>query len=228
MTVISDPPRRPTEDEPSHAPAPTPAAFAPPPKMRRRPMLIAASVAAVTVGAAVSAWAYSAVSDSHSVLAVRTTVERGQIIERADLMSASISVDPALHPLSVDQASAVIGKRAALDMPAGSVVTAEQVSDQLVPPAGQSVVGISLAPGLLPTDLLQVGAPVRVVSTPGEGGGQDEVSPTATSAIVVGISTDSVSGNTLVNVQVPAVAAPAVAAAAATGKVALIADSQER
>ena len=113
-------------------------------------------------------------------------------------------------------------------MPAGGVVTAEQVSDQLIPPAGQSVVGISLSPGLLPVDLLQVGAPVRVVSTPGDGGQQDTTTPETTSATVVGISTDSVSGNTLVNVELPAADAPRVAAAAATGKVALVADSQER
>lgn len=201
--------------------------LAPPPKLRRRPIMIAASVAAICLGALASAWAYTSTSNTQSVLAVRETVHRGDTITRGDLMTATIGVDPALHPLSGEQFADVVGKRAAMDMPAGGVVTQEQVTETAVPAKGESVVGISVTPAMLPADQLEVGDPVRIVTTPGQQGEITAEAPGATEATVVGVSTDAQSGNTIVNVQVPYSAAPDVAARAATGKVAIVLDSQE-
>ena len=214
-----------SDSEPPTAPGEL---LAPPPKLRRRPALVAASLAAICLGALVSLWAYNSTSNAQSVLAIRQTVERGQVIDRDDLMSVNISVDPALHPLSADEADSVVGKRAALDMPAGGVVTAEQVTDQAIPPKGESVVGISLTPAMLPAAQLKVGDLVRVVTTPGEQGEIAADAPEATNAVVVGLAKDDTTGNTIVNVQVPFSKAPSVAARAATGKVAIVLDSRER
>lgn len=201
--------------------------FAPPPKLRRRPVLIAASAAAICLGALASMWAYQSTSDAHSVLAVRHTIERGDVITAADLMTVNISVDPALKPLSADQADSIVGKHAALDMSAGGVVTQDQVTDQDVPAKGTSVVGISLASGMLPANQLRVGDKVRVVVTPGQQGemptGQQ---PDSTDAVVVGVAKDETTGNTIVNVQVSAPDGPLLAARAATGKVAIVLDSR--
>lgn len=202
--------------------------LAPPPKLRRRPALIAASVAAICLGALASLWAYTSSSSAQEVLAVRQTVQRGDVIQPDDLMTVRIGVDPALKPLSADQASTVVGKRAALDMPAGGVVTAEQVTDANTPPKGESVVGISLTAALLPANELRVGDPVRVVTTPGQAGDVTVAAPDAVDAVVVGMSSDETTGNTIVNVQVPYADAAKVAALAATGKVALVLDSRER
>ena len=201
--------------------------IAPPPKLQRRPVLVVASVAAVCLGALVSVWAFQSQSDTHEVLAVRTTVERGQVITKDDLMSVRISVDPALHPVATSESETVVGKRAALDMVAGGVVTAEQVTDTPVPAGGQSVVGLNLTSAMLPAQQVRVGDKVRIVTTSGQTPGVETevVTPTTVEAEVVGIASDETSGNTILNVQVPHDDAPAVADRAAAGRVAVVLDS---
>src|SRR4051812_28387499 len=68
---------------------------APAPKLRRRPLLTAASVGAVCLGALVSVWAWSATNNTHDVLAVRDTVHRGELIGAGDLMTVRVGSDPA-------------------------------------------------------------------------------------------------------------------------------------
>lgn len=200
--------------------------FAPPPKLRRRPVLIAASVAAICLGALASMWAYQSTSDDHSVLAVRQTIERGDVITVDDLMTVNISVDPALKPLSADQANSVIGKHAALDMSAGGVVTQDQITEQTLPAKGSSVVGIALTPGMLPANQIRVGDKIRVVVTPGQQGEMPTDQPASNEAVVVGVAKDDATGNMIVNVQVPSNEGPMLAARAATGKVAIVLDTQ--
>jgi hypothetical protein len=64
--------------------------LAQPPKLRRRPALIAASVAAVAIGALLSLWAYNSTANTHDVLAVRHSVARGQVITADDLVTVKI------------------------------------------------------------------------------------------------------------------------------------------
>ena len=215
--------KNPTDGEPTSAPGEQ---FAPPPKLRRRPVLIAASVAAICLGALASMWAYQSTSDAHSVLAVRQTIERGDVITAEDLMTVNISVDPALKPLSADQANSVVGKHAALDMSAGGVVTQDQITEQALPAKGSSVVGIALTPGMLPANQIRVGDKVRVVVTPGQQGEMPTTDPDSIQAVVVGVAKDETTGNAIVNVQVPTNDGPMLAARAATGKVAIVLDSR--
>jgi len=215
--------KNPTDGEPTSAPGEQ---FAPPPKLRRRPVLIAASVAAICLGALASMWAYQSTSDAHSVLAVRQTIERGDVITAEDLMTVNISVDPALKPLSADQANSVVGKHAALDMSAGGVVTQDQITEQALPAKGSSVVGIALTPGMLPVNQIRVGDKVRVVVTPGQQGEMPTTQPDSIQAVVVGVAKDETTGNAIVNVQVPTNDGPMLAARAATGKVAIVLDSR--
>lgn len=215
--------KNPTDGEPTSAPGEQ---FAPPPKLRRRPVLIAASVAAICLGALASMWAYQSTSDAHSVLAVRQTIERGDVITAEDLMTVNISVDPALKPLSADQANSVVGKHAALDMSAGGVVTQDQITEQALPAKGSSVVGIALTPGMLPANQIRVGDKVRVVVTPGQQGEMPTTQPDSIQAVVVGVAKDETTGNAIVNVQVPPNDGPMLAARAATGKVAIVLDSR--
>ncbi|WP_226963952.1 SAF domain-containing protein [Nostocoides sp. F2B08] len=190
-------------------------------------MLIAASVAAISLGALVSLWAYQSTSDTRSVLAVRQTIERGEVITADDLMTVNISVDPALRPLPADRAESVVGKYAALDMSAGGVVTQDQVTDQALPAAGSSVVGIALTAGMLPADQVRAGDKVRVVVTTGQQGEMPTGEPDSIEAVVVGVARDETTGNAIVNVQVPTDGGPLLAARAATGKVAIVLDSRE-
>lgn len=204
-----------------------------PPKLRRRPIMVAAGIAAVSLGALLSVWAYTSSSDTQSVIAVRETINRGELIEEKDLMAVNVSLDPALRPVAAaDASSQVIGKRAALDLAAGGVVTSEQVTDTLLPPADQSIVGVSLSPAMLPANQVKMGDVIRVVEVPGPqaaSSAEEDSGPVRTvDGTVVGIHTDAAGGNTVVNILVPAQDAPEVATWSAGARAALVVDSTEQ
>ena len=201
--------------------------IAPPPKMRRRPAMIALSVALICVGGLASAWAWQSTSTAREVLTVRETVLRGGLIEEDNLVRVRIGVDPAIKAVPAAEMATLVKKRAALDIVAHSVVTEGQITDAVVPPKGFSVVGLSLTSAMLPAgNQLVVGDKVRVVTTGGEGAAA-ATAPAAYGATVVRLSADEITGNTLVNVQVATDVAPGVARRAAAGQVALVLDSRE-
>ena len=200
----------------------------PAPKLRRRPALIVASAVAVSAGALLAAFAWTATSTTQSVLAVRSAVERGAVIGQDDVMTVQVSADPALAPVPASQASAVVGQRAATDMAAGTLLTREQVSDTVLPPAGMSIVGVGLPSAQLPGEPLLVGDRVRVVATPGASGEVTAGEPVTIAATVVGVRVNDENGQSVVSVQVPQGEAAGLAARAATGNVALVLDSRER
>ncbi len=202
-----------------------PEQIAPPPKARRRPALIALSVVLVVVGGLASVFAFQSMSNAQQVLTVRETVHRGEVIEADDLMTLQIGVDPALRAVPAGQRDTVVGKRAALDISAGGVITSEQLTDEPVPGEGQSLVGVSVTAAQLPSGQVRVGDRVRVVAAAGEAGATTSTSSAEVAAVVMGVSTDQVTGNTVVNVQVAHDDAGAVAAQAAAGTAAIVVDS---
>ena len=128
-----------------------------PPRLRRRPLLVVVSVALVCLGALVAAWAFTAVSSAQPVVAVRDGIGRGEVIGRADLVVVRVGVDPALRPVPADQLDVVVGRRAATDVAAGGLLTADAVTDQLLPRVGWSVVGVAVPPSSLPGEPLRPG-----------------------------------------------------------------------
>ena len=207
--------------------ASTPAAtpLVPPPKLRRRPALLAGGIVAICLGAILAAWAWTATTHTQEVLAARTTIARGSVIGAADLQRVRINADPALHPLPASAYEDVVGKRAALDIAAGGLLTAGATTSSALPPAGMSVVGIALTPAQAPALRLQSGDRVRIVVTPGEGGDQPSGAPQFTAARVVDSHVDEAGGQLVVDVLVPYADASVLAARAATGDVALVLDS---
>ncbi|MHB1009396.1 MAG: SAF domain-containing protein, partial [Propionibacteriaceae bacterium] len=125
-----------------------------PPKLRRRPVALVASVAAVILGAVLSLWAWSATSTTTEVLAVRTVVHRGEVITRDDLMVVRLGVDPAVQTVAGSRIDQVAGQRAALDLAAGGLLAPDDVASAVVPATGMSVVGIALAAGMMPAEPL--------------------------------------------------------------------------
>jgi hypothetical protein len=136
-----------------------------------------------------------------------------------------ISGDPALQPLQASAYDSVIGQRAALDVAAGGLLTAETTTDQALPPDGQSIVGISLTTAQAPALPLQGGDRVRIVVTPGQNGADPAGAPPFSVAEVVDTQFDEATGNTVVDVLVPYADASVLASRAATGNVALVLDS---
>ena len=219
-----------TRDDRPTGPDPAPAAppVAPPPKLRRRPALIVASVVLVALGAILAAWAWTSTTNTQEVLAARDTIARGAVITSDDIARVRINADPALQPLPASAYDNIVGQRAALDIAAGSLLTEAATVAELMPADGMSVVGVALTPAQAPGLSLQSGDRVRVVLTPGKGADAPTGSPPFNDAEVVGTRMDEMTGELVVDLLVPHSEAGVLAARVSTGNVALVLDSGER
>ena len=209
----------------TETPSPTTTSTAP--RRRRNPLLIAVAVAGVCVSGLLSAWLYTTASDTEGVLAARSTIQAGQVISDKDVLVVQVNDEPGLQPLPAADRDIVVGKRAGLDIAAGSLLTKASVTEQVVPGDNAAVVGLSLSPAQMPSMPLRPGDQVRVLGTPGEGAdvtGDVRTVP----AIVVSQSDPDAQGLRVVDVQVTSDQAPTLAARAASGRVALILDSRAR
>lgn len=201
--------------------------LAPPPKLRRRPALVAAAVVAICLGALLAAWAWTATANTHEVLAARTIIERGSVIGANNLVRVRVGADPALAPVAGSRMNEIVGQRASVDIARGSLLTPDSTTRNLVPPTGQSVVGVALAPEQAPGLPLRVGDLVRIVATVAEGEEQKGRAQFS-EAEVVGVRLIKESGQTVVDLQVPHAEATGLAARIASGKVVLVLDSRSR
>ena len=216
---------------PTAAPKPGPVdgkpgeGFPPPPKLRRKPVVVAAAVIVIALGALLAAYLTTVVGDTRPVVAVRNDIARGQTISQADLVVVQITPDPALKTVPSSELASLVGKHASVDLPAGGLVTTNAVTDALIPAPGQSLVGVALTPAQLPAEPLLPGEKVRIINTPRQ---QDEPptrQPGSVPATVVGTHPIGDQGQVVVDVTVPQDAAGKLAAAIATGRVALVVDS---
>lgn len=214
----------------SSPPAQAPGATSAPPKLRRRPVVALAGLGLVVMGALLAVWVYLSSTDNTSAVALRDTVMRGETITAADLMTVQVTADPALQIVPGSDLDSFIGHRAARDLSAGTLLTPAAVVPEVVPNAGESVVGLALTAELMPGEPLMVGDRVRVVATPGQAGdpatfeSADMVFPAA----VVGVTTSVESARTVVSVVVDEQDAAQIARWASTGRAALVLDSRER
>ena len=186
-------------------------------------------VALVCVGGLVSAYAYLSTSETEDVVAVSESVARGEVIDAGDLMTVQVGLDPALTPVAASELDSLVGQRAAVDLSAGSLVTAESVTEEVVPAEGESIVGVSLTSAMMPSEPIYAGDAVRIVSTPGDQGEiREGAEPVTVEATVVGVRQVPETGETVVDVAVADSQAADLASRTATRKVALVLDSRER
>lgn len=200
----------------------------PPPKLRRRPALVAGAVAAICLGALLAAWAWTATTRTQEVIVARHSIDRGSVITASDLERVRLSADPALSPVPASEFDQVIGQRAALDIAAGGMLTPSSFSSAVIPAEGQSVVGVAVTPAQVPGLTLHNGDHVRVVVTPAQGEDLPAGAPLFNEADVVGVHVDDETGQTVVDLLVPHADAAVLATRAATGNVAIVLDSRER
>ena len=221
-----------TQDRSGEAPSDVPATphvtHYRPVRQRPRRWVFALCAGLVAAGALGTGYAFTSVNDTREVLVVSSDIKRGETIEAGDLAVARISVDPALTPVPGSQEAELEGSRAAVDLWAGTLLTEQAVTDNLVPGEGESLVGISLTPAQMPSEPLYGGDVVRIVTTPGDQGEITDKEPVTIEATVVGVSRVEETGETVVDVSVPEADAADLAARAATGRVALVLDARER
>lgn len=199
-----------------------------PTKTRRRSGVLAAGVALIVVGALGAAYLTQVAGNTVAVVAVARDVQPGEVIERADLTVADVSTDPALHPVPASRLNGLVGQRAAVALTTGSLLTAAAVTEQVLPAAGQSLVGVALQSAQLPAEPLQAGDRIRIVDTPARQGEPPSSTPRTIPGVVVSATAPDESGQRIVNVTAPADQAADLAARVATGRIALILDTRER
>lgn len=204
-----------------------------PPRARRRWGLFAAMAALVCLGALGNVWLHQATTDAKQVVAARAMIERGTIVTRDQLMTVQIGTDPAVRAVPASDLAGLVGRRAAVDVAAGSLLTTESTTDKQIPAAGHSLVGVGVMPALMPGTKLMAGDRIRIVSTPAQQGVSTTAGAlTAVAAVVVstftGTDTTGQGAQTIITVEVPAEQAVQLAAMAGSGKVAVVLDSRAR
>lgn len=200
----------------------------PPPKLRRRPALVAAAIGAICLGALLAAWAWTATTNTQEVLVARQNIERGAVIEADDLARVRLGTDPALKPVLASELDQIVGQRAALDIAEGGMLTPASFTNEVVPGDGHSVVGVALTPAQAPGLDLRYGDTVRVVVTPAQDEELPAGAPLVNDATVVGVHVSDETGQTVVDLLVPEADAGVLATRIATGRIALVLDSRER
>lgn len=201
---------------------------------RRRPGMIALSVALIAVGGLSGAVLYSTSGQRTAVVVVAHDLPVGATIQKGDLAEASVALDPAVKSVRASNAQSLVGQRAAVDLRAGSLLSPAQVTKAALVAPGEQLVGVSLTPAQLPATPLSAGRKVLIVSTPdpdaaagtdGDGAGKAPAAaaPKTLRATVVAVGKPAVgTGNVVVDVAVPTGDGPALAARVASGDVALI------
>ena len=196
----------------------------------RRTMLLVASVA--VVGASIAGFSALYASADHKVPAVVVvrSVAQGQPITSADLGQAQVAVSGGVAFLPLDQVATVSGKRAAVALSAGTLLTAADLAAGPALGAGDAVVGVALKDGFFPSGGLSPGDQVLVVQTaaPGSSIAAPAAVPsgsaavpsgsTATGTVPTGVPGVSLSGTTATGsgVLVPQASVFAVTAPAAS------------
>ena len=193
-----------------------------PPKGRRRPGLLALGIALVAVGALAAVWLVNSASQRLPVVAVVRDVPYGSVLTDADLGTANVSVDSTVQTIPASANSSIVGRVAATDLIAGSLLVRGQVTTVAPPGTGQVLVPVAVPVSRMPAGGLQAGDHLLVVDTPNPDASPSGVPPPTIPATVVRLGATDVNGVTVVDVTVATGDGPALAALTASGRIALV------
>ena len=189
---------------------------------RKKPALIALCIALAMVGGLLTYFGMSG-NGQVSVLVMKTDLARGAVIGAGDLTTIEVVEKSAGESIPADRSATVIGQKALVDLPEGSLVTAKNMGESLGVQSGSSVVGVGLASSQAPSRPLRAGDHVRIIRTPTQGATTDQNIPPI-SGVVDSTSLDDVKGLVIVDVVVSTDDAPKVVAWSASGNAGLILD----
>ncbi|MEU5903721.1 SAF domain-containing protein [Micromonospora sp. NPDC047527] len=141
-----------------------------PPKVVRqrrvRPGLLGLAVLLIALGGLGAAFAVTSVRATGSYLAVARPVEVGREISAADLITVQVAGGQGLNPVSAGRLDEVVGKRAAVALVPGTLLTLGQVTDAPLLGPGQQQIALGLKTAQVPARELHPGDKVLLVSTP--------------------------------------------------------------
>lgn len=132
---------------------------------RRRPRLLAGSAVLLVSCTALFVTTYVKAGRQVPVLAVGHAVPQGAVISSGDLQVVRISASGPVDPVPAGEAGRVVGRRAAVALVPGSLLTMNELSSGPGIPPGDAIVGVSVKASQLPADGLTSGQQVEVVLT---------------------------------------------------------------
>jgi hypothetical protein len=138
-------------------------------RSKKSPLMVVISALVVFASIAIFASIYAAAGHQTPVLIVTRTIEQGQPITGGDLGQASASISGGVIAIPVADAPELSGKRAAVTIPSGSLLTAGDVTGSPAIATGDAVVGLALKPGQLPSVGLTAGDRVMIIQTASPG-----------------------------------------------------------
>jgi hypothetical protein len=166
-------------------------------------MMILGSLVLVFASIAIFAEVYASTDHETAVLIVARSIQQGQELTGSELGQANVTISGGVNTIPVVDASELEGKRAAVTIPAGSLLTIGDVASSQPIGLGEAIVGMALKPGQLPAAGVASGDQVMIVQT----GGADSLAVPASSnssAVDSGSETGVlVSQATVFDVEVP-------------------------
>lgn len=161
------------------------------------------------------------------VLVVAQPVAAGQVLSGGDLRTARVSTGSGLDVVLAGQESTVLGRRAAVPLVAGSLLTASEVGSPPAVGSGYDVVAVGVKPGAYPPEIV-AGDRVQVVpvtSTSSAGTGTASVtsgSPVGATVLAVAAAPADSDTPTVFSLQVSTGDADEVASLSAAGQASLV------
>jgi SAF domain len=200
-----------------------------PPRLpgRRNPKWIALGTVSLCLGGLLSYVIYARVASESAVVAAAHTVYRGETIEQSDLTTITLRGGSLPQTIPAAQLGDLVGKRAAFDLVEGSLILETAIVGAAIPAEGRTIVGLKLAPGRAPFDLLPPSSRIRLIAMPAaaDSSSTDELASSIFVGRVVDQSPAADGTSILVNVDVDAAVAPTIATLAAEDRIAIVRDA---
>ena len=128
----------------------------------RRPLLAALAVLLIVGGALLAGLLAMRLDQRAQMLAAKDTIKAGQVIDKEDLVSASVSSDLTTL-VRADQIDQVVGRTARVEISKGQLLDTSQLATDPVPGGDLQVVGVSNNAGRFPAGGMQPGDKINVV-----------------------------------------------------------------
>jgi hypothetical protein len=144
---------------------------------------LALAVLLMAVGGLLSGFAFLASTRTQSCLAVSRPVPAGATVTAADVTPVQVTVVAPLAPIPAERVRDAVGKRAAVSLVPGTLLTAAQLTDEPLVRSDQRQVGVGLPPERMPARTLHPGDRVQLVSTPDDGQAATVRTSDATAAV---------------------------------------------
>jgi hypothetical protein len=191
-------------------------------RARRNLRLLWAGVLAICLGGLGAAGLYLSVADTHSVVAVKRTVFRDQLITAEDLTVISLATVPGLETVAAERITEVVGTSALTDLVEGGVLSPRSFG---APPleVGKVRLGLKLAPGRMPAGALPPGTEVLLVAVARTAPDGSDLTPEASvTGRVASLPEALPDGSAVLDVVVPDGEAERVARLAAADRLVLV------